>query len=473
MTTPDGSEFSSKMTVEEESRHLSFLESFSKGKSPTGDLEESLRYVFEDEVSVASYKKCLTSILGLLGMHIDHSLVTYTLEHLSTLHGMLAKYPMLQKECTKVLVALAFSSTVPGVRLKASVALVTFCKRFAKQAPDVLKQAYQAFSKACHSVTVHTLPMLSLATNSLVELFAIHPRVSHAYSLKLLRALASQVQTALKHPSSSTIQALQSWKWVAPVRFFAKHLIGSKSAMQAPFIQMICAALTVKVSMNTLPFHFHLLTCISEAPFPIPSAIGALLHAASVLSQANSKQEHGKPRVLHLPTLLTVSDSETGTRSYHDAAVDEAFYLILKYLTGISTEASFPELSEGVTEFLRSMQTKNPRIKQHISSLAEKCASVCAETRSARLDYAPLSCTAMIAKKENELTLFLEETERKRARRARMALVGVVDQEEDVKHGKRQKGKTVKREKKRPKVMPIDDEEADVLEDLELSSDFE
>ena len=54
-----------------------------------------------------------------------------------------------------------------------------------------------------------------------------------------------------------------------------------------------------------------------------------------------------------------------------------------------------------------------------------------------------------------------------------MALVGVVDQEEDVKHGKRRKGKTVKREKKRPKVMPIDDEEADVLEDLELSSDFE
>ena len=131
------------------------------------------------------------------------------------------------------------------------------------------------------------------------------------------------------------------------MRFFAKHLIGSKSAMQAPFIQMICAALTVKVSMNTLPFHFHLLTCISEAPFPIPSAIGALLHAASVLSQANSKQEHGKPRVLHLPTLLTVSDSETGTRSYHDAAVDEAFYLILKYLTGISTEASFPELIRG------------------------------------------------------------------------------------------------------------------------------
>ena len=62
---------------------------------------------------MSNYKKCLTSILGLLGMHIDHSLVTYTLEHLSTLHSMLAKYPMLQKECTKVLVALAFSSTVP------------------------------------------------------------------------------------------------------------------------------------------------------------------------------------------------------------------------------------------------------------------------------------------------------------------------------------------------------------------------
>ena len=113
--------------------------------------------------------------------------------------------------------------------------------------------------------------------------------------------------------------------------------------MQVPFIQMVCAALSVKVSMNTLPFHFHMLACISDVPFLVPNALGALLQMESILSQANSKQEQGKPRAYHFPALLTVSDSEIGTRSYHDAAADEAFYLILKYLASLSVEASFPK----------------------------------------------------------------------------------------------------------------------------------
>lgn len=469
------------MTVEEEAHHFVALESFVNGKNTSEDLEESLRYVFESEIPASKHKKCLTAMLGLLGTHVDHTQLIYILEHLPILHTLLSKYPLLQKEYAKTLVTLAFSSTVPGVRLQASVTLVNFSKKFTKQTPDVIKQAYQAFSKICHSVNVHTLPMLSLSTSSLVELFAVNPKVSHAYTLKLLRTLASQLKDALKHPSPSTIQVLQSWKWVAPVRFFAKHLMNSKDAMQAPFIQMICAALNVKVSVNTLPFHFHLLTCISDVPYLVPNVLGALLQISSILSQANSKQEQGKPRAYHFPALLNVSDSEVSTRSYHDTAVDEVFYLILKYLVNLSIEPSFPEVSDSVVEFLTSMHTKNPRIKHHISLLSAKCESVRLEVKNARLDYAPLNYDTLSIKKENELTLLLREVEKKRSMKAKMALVGVIDRKEKgekTKHNKRQKiEKDVKRKDKQPKIISNeedqDEEEDDILEDLALSSDLE
>lgn len=466
------------MTFEEGAHHLLVLESFVKGENTNEDLEDSLRFIFEDGIPVSKHKRCLISILGLLDTHVDHTLVVYILEHLSSLNNMLSKYPVLQKEYSKILVTLAFSSTVPGIRLKASVALVGFIKKFTKQTPDVLKQAYQAFSKICHSITVHTLPVLSLSTSSLVELFAVNPKVSHVYALKLLRALASQVKDALKHPNPSTIQALQSWKWIAPMRFFAKHLMNSNDTMQAPFIQMICAALNVKVSMNTLPFHFHLLTCISDVAFSVPNALGALLQIGSILSQANSKQEKGKPRTYHFPALISVSDGEIGTRSYHDAAVDETFYLILKYLANSSAEPSFPEISESVVEFLTMMHTKNPRVKQHISLLITKCESARMDVKNARLDYAPLNYDALNIKKENDLTLFLKETEKKRTVKAKMTLIGVVGGEvERDEHGKRQRTeKTVKRKKKQLEVMPsgvVQEEEDDILEDFALSSDLE
>ena len=469
------------MTVEEVAPHLAALESFVKGKSTSGDFETSLQCIFENEHAVSTHKRCLTVVLGLLGTHIDHALMVYILEHLPVFTAMLSKYPLLQKEYVRALVTLTFSSTAPGIRLKASVALVNFSKKFTKQTPDILKQAYQAFSKTCHSVTAHTLPMLSLSTSSLVELFAVNPKVSHAYTLKLLRVLGTQVKDALKHPNTSTIQALQSWKWVAPVRFFARHLVTSNDSMQVPFIQMVCAALSVKVSMNTLPFHFHMLACISDVPFLVPNALGALLQVESILSRANSRQESGKPRAYHFPALLTMSDSEIGTRSYHDTAADEAFYLILKYLAGLSVEASFPEVSDNVIGFLKSMHTKNPRIKQHVSLLSEKCELVSAAVKDARLDYAPLTCDGLSIKKENELTVLLREIEKKRMMKAKMASAGVVDR--DGKGGKEGSGKrqktdkTAARKKKQPKTASSADEaqeeEDDVLEDFELSSEFE
>ena len=452
---------------------MKVLECLVKGENGEEDWQESLRHVFEEEVSPSEYKRCLTVVLELLEMHVDGTFVTYILEHLSALDAMLFKYPLFQKQYVKMLVTLAFSSTDPELRLKATVALITFSKRFVKQVADILKQAYQAFSKACHSISIHNLPMLSLATNSLVELFATHPRTSHAYSLVLLRMLASQLYKALKHPSASTIQDLQSWKWIAPVRFFARYLTNNKDTMQEPFIQMICAALNVKVSMNTLPFHFHLLTCISDSPHMIPNAFGALLQIGNILSQANSKQEHGKPRTFYLPSLITVSDADISTRSYHDAAVDEAFYLILKYLVAMSAEASFPEISDNVIGCLRSMQTKNPRIKQHIFVIAEKCESVCMEVKNARFDYTPLNHSSMSIKKENKLTLFLHEIEEKRAMRTRMALTGVVEREKRVKQGRKQEAKkSKKRRRKEPRNVPSDEDQGegeDVLEDLALS----
>ena len=88
------------------------------------------------------------------------------------------------------------------------------------------------------------------------------------------------------------------------------------------------------------------------------------------------------------------------------------------------------------------MHTKNPRIKQHVSLLSEKCESVSAVVKDARLDYAPLNCDGLSIKKENELTVLLKEIEKKRTMKAKMALAGVVDRERKGRQGRwRQKTK--------------------------------
>lgn len=538
------------MTREQVEGHLKTLEAYAAKQSATDALLPSLLYAF-DHVAVIDRsgrlcKSFIASLLGLLAGSLASDCTLMILDRFPSFFASLKRFPVLQKTCTDVLVKLVFYSNVSVLQMQASKTLVLFGRAFRAQRSLIMKRSYGAFLRTCHSVTSISLHRLSLATDFLLDIALVDDVVALKVLGKAMRVMAKEVRDALKSDAKA-ISSVQSWRFVAQLRFFSGLLSSSKATtrldvLRMPVVGLASAALGVKLSLTKLPFHFHVIDSLlsisssidntslksiatARKSMLVPACFSHLLSILSLLSlhpsqmgqlssskkANNGKSAFAKPRHFWFASLLSIGEGDCHARSFHDAAIDEVFYLLLKGVCRAKAVCwvSFPEVCEGLACMLKGHHgaaealkgAVNSKIKQHVHALMDKCTLDARAIVRFRVSNSLTPLRAHIEggddaysgantaknREAGELERFKEATERMRAIRAKTAL-GDLDQdanspkdyeggniaENDNNTERQRKEKDIKNmvalEKPRKKKAKQTDGDEDVIEDFVLSS---
>ena len=425
------------------------------------DLQASLKFAFGEGANAS--RNYLEAFIELLKTPLDDSVHIFILEGLALWHPTLAKHKNVQKSIIEQVSTIAFSSMSPLVRLKATMALVSMLSVFTEMSSVALKLCYRAFHQSCQrSITSHTLPMLSMSTNVLLEVLKTNSEEGRAFVLKLMRQLADNLYKSLKDPKLAI--SVLSWKWVAPLRLCASYC-ATNSSLHLPFIGLVKCAFGVRLALPTLPFHFHLLHSLVGYENHIPEAFGHLLSILSTLEATRSRAETAKPKHFALATLITSSDSESSMRSFHDVCIDESFYLLMKLLP--TKSIILAEVCDNLVIALSSFH-KNPRIRNHAKLFNESLRKASEAFKKSRLEFTPIRCDDFIPNGDEILKDLVEQQEKLRCLKATIATTEkAAPPKQAVKENKKRPQKEPKRALPKKRQQEFFD---DQIEEMHLSS---
>lgn len=471
---------------------MKILEAYAAKQSAADALLPSLLYAFDHATEIDKNNRLcklfITSLLGLLADSLATDCTLLILDRLPSFFASLKRYPVLQKASADVLVKLVFYSSTSVLQMQATKTLVLFARTFRAQRSLVMRRSYAAFLRTCRSITSINLHRLSLSTDFLLDIAFVDDTTAVNILGKAMRLMAGEVRDALKG-NATAISSVQSWRFVAQLRFFSGLLSSSKATaklgvLRMPFVGLASAALGVKLSLTKLPFHFHVVdsllsvssstddaspskpsTTITRGGMLIPACISHLLSILALLSlhsshhpdRSSSKASGGKsgakPKHFWFASLLSIGEGECHAGLFQEAAIDEVFYLLLKGVccAKASCWVGFPEICNGLICMLKGdggstaeaplKGAAGSRIKRHVRALLDKCAvdaraiaqlrvSNSLTPRKTRIDGSDACDGAKMDKNggTGELERFREATERMRAIRAKTAL-GDLDQD--------------------------------------------
>lgn len=347
---------------------------------------------------------------------------------------LLVNYPESRKKLAERLVQIWASEGSDQARLAALLAIHKAASLYPKLLDRLLKKMYQAFGKACRSLSVHTMGTATFMLNGLVEVYALDAARAEVFAGKALRQLAALLQTGIKHPSKESLNKIYCWSFVWSVKFLARLVAQCKTlrGLQAKVLGLIQTSLCYNFVPRFYPFHYHLISAASEvckasqAFFPSTPCLLQVL--ARIVSTA-TKVETGKPKIFDFTTLCKVPRTESVSRSYLDLAAEEALFLIGEALIGFAHAPSFPELAYPVAAQLRAIEAINRtwKVSKLCATLAlklEQHALAVAELRGAAGDCAPsrtpLDTRLELPAGKDVLELFHRHTHRVREQRRKL-----------------------------------------------------
>jgi hypothetical protein len=271
-------------------------------------------------------------------------------------------YPRRRKALMKALIGLWTSST-EAIRLRAAVALVSFCKVFKNQVEICARKMYLSFLKACKSVHQHNIHLVSLMTNSLLEVFTLNPDALALLAFGCIRKLADTVRMAIKGVNGGKIKKIYSWQVCAALKFWGLFLTKTStpllSSLVSPFVTLIVEICCVQTSGQQVPFYLQMVRIAlslmesKQIFIPVNHILGQQLkNVCSKRIVGTGQKIVGSTFCLSFMVKTAAADLEKP--AYKEALFEECHVLLMKFLGLTSTWACFPEVAQNSLNLISS-----------------------------------------------------------------------------------------------------------------------
>lgn len=209
-----------------------------------------------------------------------------------------------------------------------------------------------AFLKSCKSISAHNIHILSLMTNSLIEIFTINVDKLSCLIFSSIRKLAESIRVAIKDSSKDNLKKVFSWPFCASIKLWGLLLSKTESEKIAdlisPTISLCMELCCFQVTNFYAPFYLQMVRIALEVMekkqvfIPVNHILGHMLKTnCSKRIEAASKITGA---AYCISFMIKASTSDQVNPSYREALFEDCHTLIMKYIGITSTWACFPEI---------------------------------------------------------------------------------------------------------------------------------
>lgn len=337
-------------------------------------LEEALLSILQDlpvastkDASGEKRKKPKESILQIIKAidSVESWSDRLCLEFCSKIHHAyycLSNYPKHRKSLFVALLRF-WSSGDETLRLRAALGLVTFCRAFPSGLERCARKMYLVFLKVCKGINPHNIHILSLMTNSLVEIFSLNINALSGFVFASIRKLADAIRQAVKNTGGNKVKKIFSWSFCAALklwgivlaRFDNNHI----NLLVSPFTSLIMEICCIQPSGQFAAFYLQMIRIAlnlmeSKQTFiPVNHILGQhLKYICSKRIEGSAKNIVGSTHCLSF--LVKVSASELEKPSYKEALFEECHLLLIRFISIVSNWACFPEIGTNCLNMINS-----------------------------------------------------------------------------------------------------------------------
>ena len=211
---------------------------------------------------------------------------------------------------------------------------------------------YLAFLKSCKSINAHNIHILSLMTNSLVEVFSVNIDKLSCLIFSSIRKLAESVRVAVKDSSKENLKKVFSWPFCAAIKLWGILLAKTESTriteLISPTISLCMELCCFQVTNFYAPFYLQMVRIALDLMenkhvfIPVNHILGHMLKTIC------SKRIDGAAKITGaaycISFMIKSSSSDQANPSYREALFEDCHTLLMRYIGITSTWACFPEI---------------------------------------------------------------------------------------------------------------------------------
>jgi nucleolar complex protein 2 len=358
-----------------------------------------------------------------------------------------------------------------------------------------LKKLYLTFVRNAKFTSLSSLPRIAFMKNCVVEMISLDVATGYQHGFVYIRQLALHLRAAITSGKKEAIQVVRCWQFIHCLDLWCHTLSSllpspSLQPLLYPLVEVAMGTLSLQPSPRTVPLRLHLITSLAnlaaatETHIPLAPYLLEVMEAHS--GQMAPASQSAKPP--ELSCLLRASSSQLQSRGYQTAILTRAFQLLLQLLASQTHLIAFPELAYPTLLRIRKVMKTTPIswFRQQLKQLVEKVEEVSADVTKARshVTFAPKDADEIAVwervRRErggDSLNRFLATWEKLHSG-AEATPINVQPMREKQRESQREEGGGRETEKEKDKQTEAEggrgwNEEEDVVEDIELSSDSE
>lgn len=288
-----------------------------------------------------------------------------------------------------------WSSAAEKNRIHSAVALLKFCKNFPSQHETCARKMYLTFLKSCKSISAHNIHILSLMTNSLIEIFAMNIDKLSCLIFSKIRNLSETVRVAVKDSSKENLKKVYCWQFCAAIKLWGLLMTkpGSEKIanLVSPTISLAMELCCFQVSNFYGPFYLQMVRIALEIMeknqifIPINHILGHMIKTIC------SKRIEGSGKITGssycISFMIKASSSDQANTSYREALFEDCHTLLMRYIGITSTWACFPEIGINCQNLLNAALTdcSHKKFKSTLTISKNKLQSLVDATLKARI----------------------------------------------------------------------------------------
>lgn len=254
---------------------------------------------------------------------------------------------------------------------------------------------YLAFLKSCKGINIHSIHILSLMTNTLLEVFSVKIEKLACLIFSSIRKLAETVRVAIKDSSKEKLKKVFSWPFCAAIKLWGLLLARSESDQIAdllyPTVSLCMELCCFQTSNFYSPFYLQMVRIALDIMekkqifIPVNHILGHMLKTICARKIEGAAKITGSNYCISF--MIKASASDQLNPSYKEALFEDCHTLLMKYIGISSSWACFPEVGLNCKNLLTSVLANCPhkKFKTTLSISKNKLQSLIDSTLKARV----------------------------------------------------------------------------------------
>ncbi|RNA10362.1 nucleolar complex 2 -like protein [Brachionus plicatilis] len=333
----------------------------------------------------------LDDMLALASNLNEPEVLNAILRHIRLLINFYLCFPKTLKLLIKLLIQI-WSQSDEKSRLIAFVCLHKIvANTHEKNQNFIFKNLYLSFARNSKFTSINTLPLINFMQRSLIEIYALNPKMTYEHVFVFIRQLGIHLRNAMNLKKKESYQAVYNWQFIHSLVLWSKLLSAQVKTSHGvdehlhqliyPLTQIIIGTIKLIPTPRYYPLRFHCVNALISLSNSTDVFIPIIPFILEVFDITDFNKKHASISVkqLNFSFLLKLNKQQLQDKAFKDVLIDIIYDHLILYLQHQSCDIAFPELvlplMIRIKEFLK--KCKNTSYCKVMKGLTDKVQENC------------------------------------------------------------------------------------------------